>query len=98
MALKKIPLKLLTTKYGNQEKFNYLYVDAMKPKNVRLQKWLKEANEGPIWINWEGYPKFDKDLRELVKKGALKLVRHHISTCRNMSKLHITNLGQDMIK
>tara|TARA_R110000850_G_scaffold175209_1_gene300711 strand:+ start:62 stop:364 length:303 start_codon:yes stop_codon:yes gene_type:complete len=98
MTLRKIPLKPLTTRFGDQDKFNYKYVDAMVPKQDRYRNWLLQAAEGPIWINWEGYPKFNKDLRQLVKLGFLELKRNHISTCRNMSKLHITELDKSNIK
>ena len=102
MTLKKTPMKDL--KNGNtvymisDEEFNYRYVDPMIPRLQRLQKWLKQASKGPVWINWEGYPKYNKDHRELVRKGALRLVRKHISTCRNMSMLLLTDKGKSMIK
>jgi hypothetical protein len=97
MTLRKIPLKPLTTAF-NKDKFNYDYVDAMVPKHDRYRNWLSAAQKGAIRINWEGYPKFDKDLRALVKLGFLKLKRNHISTRRNMSELHITELGKKNIK
>jgi hypothetical protein len=97
MQRRKMPAKPRISYYGDEDKFNYDYVDAMVPKQDRYRKWLSDAKRGPIWINWEGYPKFNKDLRQLVKLGLLVLKRNHISTCRNMSKLHITELGKNKI-
>jgi hypothetical protein len=96
MTLRKIPLKPLTATF-NKDKFNYDCVEAMIPKQDRYRKWLLEALKSPIWINWEGYPDFNRDLRQLVKLGFLELKREHIRDRRNMSILYLTELGKNKI-
>lgn len=98
MPLRKIPLKPLTCRFGDEDSFNYKYVDAMVPRSQRLQTLLKQARRGPIWVNWEGYSSFTKDLRDLVQIGALKLRREHLATRRNMTRLYITDTGLSSIK
>ena len=97
MGLRRIPLRPLTSTF-NQESFDYKYVDAMQPKSARFQKLLVNAENGPIWINWEGYSSFTKDLRELVKMKALVLKREYLKPRRSMSKLHLTAVGKKLIK
>jgi hypothetical protein len=96
MPLRKIPLKPLTATF-NKDKFNYDYVDAMVTKQDRYRKWLLDAKRGPIRINWEGHPKFNKDLRALVKLGFLELKREYLKLNRKISHLHITELGKKHI-
>jgi hypothetical protein len=97
MTLRKIPLKPLTSAF-NKDKFNYDYVDAMVCKQDRYRNWLLDAQKGPIRINWEGHPKFDKDLRALVKLGFLQLKREYLKLNRKISHLHITERGKNKLK
>jgi hypothetical protein len=47
------------------------------PRRQRLLKWLQEARETGITLQVEGGVGYDRDLRELVGRGLLRMVRSY---------------------
>lgn len=71
------------------------------PRRERQLKWLNEAREAGVWLQVSGGTAYGKDLRDLVGRGLLKLVRvPHSGFHQELSRrrLLITDRGLEALR
>ena len=78
--------------------------DAKGPRRERQLAYLVQASKAPIRVNKEFCIPYNKDLRELVAEGKLRLSREGRTSIRGpahtnrTTMLYITDLGLETIK
>lgn len=60
------------------------------PRRKRQLKWLNEARDAGIWLQVSGGTEYGKDLRDLVRRGLLRLCRvPYAGRCNELSRMRL---------